>query len=163
MSTEFRRLTVLAGVAFTCMLSCYAQVEQGAITGVVTDQTGASVPKTKTTATNPATGTVAITESNEEGYYKLPYLLAGQYNVAAEKEGFATYRMKEVPVLVGQIATIDVVLKPGSLHDEVTVTSNSVLLEQVSSSLGYIGSSQQVLELPINRSPYSLLTLSPSV
>ena len=31
---------------------CWAQVEQGAITGAVVDSTGASVPKAKVTATN---------------------------------------------------------------------------------------------------------------
>ena len=54
-------------------------------------------------------------------------------------------------------------LKPGSVHDEVTVTSNAVLVDQVSSSLGYVTGATQILELPTGRSPYSLMTLSPGV
>jgi hypothetical protein len=142
---------------------CLAQVEQGAITGVVVDPTGALVPSAKVTATNVATGVVARAETTGDGYYKIPYLPAGKYTVAVEKEGFATNRVTEVPVLVGQSATINVTLKPGSIHDEVTVTSNGVLIEQVSSSLGYVAGSVQVLELPTNRSPYSLAVLSPGV
>ena len=69
----------------------------------------------------------------------------------------------EVPVLVGQIATIDVTLKPGSVHDEVTIRGNAVLIEQVGASLGYVTGTTQILELPTGRSPYSLLTLSPGV
>jgi hypothetical protein len=42
----------------TNALVCLAQVEQGAITGLVVDPTGASMPKSKVTATNQATGTV---------------------------------------------------------------------------------------------------------
>src|SRR6266481_1950657 len=142
---------------------CFAQVEQGAITGVVLDSGGASIPSAKVTATNQATGTIARTGTTVEGYFKLPYLPAGKYDVAVEKDGFAVNRVTDVPVLVGEIATINVTLKPGSVHDEVTIAANAVLIDQVSASLGYVTSATQILELPTNRSPYSLLTLSPGV
>src|SRR6266404_6421091 len=142
---------------------CFAQVEQGAITGAVVDSTGASIPGAKVTATNQATGTIARTETTADGYYKLPYLPAGKYNVVVEKDGFALDRVTDVPVLVGQIATIDVILKPGSVHDEVTIKGNAVMIEQVGASLGYVTGTTQIIELPTNRSPYSLLTLSPGV
>src|SRR5580704_17396355 len=129
-----------------CANVCLAQVEQGAITGAVVDSTGASVPKAKVTATNQATGTVAATETTDDGYYKIPYLQAGKYKLSVEKEGFAINRVTDVPVQVGQSATINVTLKPGSVHDEVTVTSNAVLIDQVSSSLGYVAGAVQVLE-----------------
>ena len=132
---------------------CFAQVEQGAITGAVVDATGASVPKAKVTATNQATGTVAATETTDDGYYKIPYLAAGKYKLSVEKDGFAVNRVTDVPVQVGQSATINVTLKPGSVHDEVTVTSNAVLIDQVSSSLGYVAGSVQVLELPTESEP----------
>src|SRR5207247_101348 len=85
------------------------------------------------------------------------------YSIAVEKEGFATNRTTDVPVLVGQIATINVTLKTGAVHDVVTVTSDAVLVDQVSSSLGYVTGATQIIELPTNRSVYSLLTLSPGV
>src|SRR6266849_1494658 len=142
---------------------CLAQVEQGAIAGVVVDPTGASMPKAKVTATNQATGTVAIAETTEDGYYKVPYLTAGKYNVAVEKDGFSVNRVADVPVLVGQISTINVTLKPGSIQESITVTANAVMIDQVSASLGYVASATQIIELPTNRSPYSLMTLSPGV
>jgi hypothetical protein len=127
---------------------CEAQVEQGAITGVVVDPSGASIPKAKVTATNQATQAVAVAETTGDGYYKIPYLLAGKYDVVVEVPGFALGRVTGVPVLVGQIATIDVTLKTGTVHDEVTVTSNAVLIEEASSSLGYVTGVTQILELP---------------
>src|SRR6266446_2509600 len=150
---------LLATSAFVCL----AQVEQGAITGAVVDPTGASMPKAKVTATNQATGSVAIAETTEDGYYKLPYLPAGKYNLTVEKDGFSLNRVADVPVLVGQISTINVTLKPCSVHEEITVTANSVQIDQVSSPLGYVAGSTQIIELPTNRSPYSLMTLSPGV
>src|SRR4029079_9268373 len=115
---------VILFLAVTNACVCLAQVEQGAITGAVIDSTGASMPKAKVTATNQETGTVSIAETTEDGYYKLPYLPAGRYNVAVEKEGFSMNRVSDVRVLVGQNATINVTLKPGSVHDEITVTAN---------------------------------------
>jgi Carboxypeptidase regulatory-like domain/Prenyltransferase and squalene oxidase repeat len=88
-------------------------------------------PQARVTATNQATGTIVRTETTSNGYYKLPYLAAEKYNVVVEKDGFAVDRVTDVPVLVGQIATIDVTLKPGSVHEEVTIKGNAVLIEQV--------------------------------
>jgi len=48
-------------------IKCFAQVEQGAITGAVVDSTGASIPGAKVTATNQATGTIARTETTADG------------------------------------------------------------------------------------------------
>ena len=144
-------------------LMCLAQVEQGAISGVVSDATGAFIAKAKVTAKNQATGVVAVAETTDEGYYKIPYLPAGKYDLAIEKDGFSTNRVTSVPVLVGQIATIDSTLRPGAVHDEITVTSNSVMIDQVSSSIGYVTGSLQIVQLPVNRNPYALLTLSPGV
>ena len=118
-----RKMTLLI-VPFLMLASglvCLAQVEQGAITGAVTDSSGASILKAKVTATNQATGVVATAETTDDGYYKTPYLPAGKYTITVEMAGFATSKVTDVPVLVGQSATINVTLKPGSLHDEVTV------------------------------------------
>src|SRR5215471_3357437 len=142
-------------------VNCLAQAEQGSITGIVVDSTGSSVPKAKVTATNQATGAVATAETTDDGYYKIPYLAAGKYTLSVQKDGFAVNRVNEVPVLVGQIATIDVTLKAGSVHEEVTV--NAVQIDQVSSSMGYVTGTTQILELPTGRSPYSLMNLAPGV
>ena len=119
--------------------------------------------KVRISATNQDTGTVSRVESSMDGFYKIPYLAVGKYNMVVESAGFATAKISDVPVQVGQITTIDSVLRPGSVREEVTVTANALGVEQVSSSLGYVASARQIIELPTGRSPYSLLTLSPGV
>lgn len=160
-----RKLALLITLGYTLVgaFICPAQVEQGAIAGVVVDATGASIPNAKVTATNQATGTVAIAETTDDGYYKVPYLPAGKYNLAVERDGFSVNRVADVPVLVGQISTINVTMKPGSVQESITVTANAVQIDQVSSSLGYVAGTTQIIELPTGRNPYSLLTLSPGV
>src|SRR5262249_52811606 len=68
------RLAILtAAMIFTtaAIVVCKAQVEQGAIAGAVVDPSGASIPKAKVTATNQATQAVAVTETTDDGYYKI--------------------------------------------------------------------------------------------
>ncbi len=156
-------LVRLGAMAAAVSLSCLAQAERGGISGAVTDATGAIMSKARVTATNLATGAVARVETTDDGYYKIPYLPAGKYSMVVESAGFSPHKVSDVPVLVGQITTIDAVLKPGSVHEEVTVTADALAVERVSSSLGYVVSSTQVIELPTGRSPYSMLTLSPGV
>lgn len=150
-------------LALFALVTAFGQVEQGSITGTVTDSTGASIINVKVRAVNNATQTAAETITNESGHYRIPYLPAGTYTVTMETPGFALGRVESIPVLVGQTATVDMMLKPGTVREEVTVTSNTVQVEQQSSSLGYVTGLKQILELPISRNPYALMTLSPGV
>jgi hypothetical protein len=157
------RASALFIVPLLLAVNCLAQVEQGAVSGVVTDSSGAVIPKAKVTATNQATGVAATSETTGEGYYKLPYLLPGSYALTVEKDGFSTNRVTGVPVQVGQTATINVELKTGSVHDEITVAASAVMIDQTGSSLGYVGTTAQILDLPTGRNPFALLVLSPGV
>ncbi len=156
-------LVRVATVAAVGIAVCFAQAERGGISGSVKDSSGASMGKVRVSAKNLGTGSVARVETTDDGYYKIPYLPAGKYSMAIESAGFATNKVDDVPVLVGQITTIDAILKPGTIHEEVTVTANALGIERVSSSLGYVAGGTQIIELPTGRSPYALLTLSPGV
>src|SRR5262245_50186193 len=159
-----RKFVLLAAIVWMSgARHCLAQVEQGAINGSVVDASGAAVPGAKVIATNSATQADVASATNEEGLFKIPYLQAGTYSVVVQKDGFAAGRVTDIPVRVGQTSTINVTLKPGAVTESVTVTSSAVLIEQSSSSLGYAAGTKQILELPISRNPYALVTLAPGV
>ncbi len=154
----------LAATVFATAFVCVAQVEQGTITGVVTDQSGAAVAGAKVTVTNANTQATTSTETNGQGNYTFPFLQNGRYQIEAEKAGFSLERVTGIALQVGLTATINVTLKTGNIQQEVTVKADAVLLEQQSSSLGNVVSSQQIVQLPLNgRNPYALLTLAPGV
>ena len=141
-----------------------AQVEQGAITGLITDPSGASIAGAKVKVTNTDTQVSASGETNSQGNYSFPFLPHGNYSVAVEKEGFATGRVTGIALPVGLTATINMTLKPGTIQQEITVTSSAALLDEQTSSLGNVVSSHQIVQLPLNgRNPYALLTLAPGV
>ena len=79
--------------ALASALICSAQVEQGAITGVVVDQSGAAIPGAKVRATNQATMTVAAVETTAEGH-KIP--CCGQYRRGGEGR-LSLARVTEIP------------------------------------------------------------------
>jgi Carboxypeptidase regulatory-like domain len=91
-------------------LVCPAQVEQGNITGVVTDQSGASVAGAKVTVTNLDTQVTAATSTNSQGNYEFPFLPHGNYSVVAEKAGFSPERVTGISLRVGLAATINLSL-----------------------------------------------------
>jgi hypothetical protein len=65
-----------------------AQIDQGNITGTVTDQLGAVVPRAQVIVTNTQTQVKRETQTNEEGHYRVPYLSPGQYELTVESQGF---------------------------------------------------------------------------
>lgn len=141
-----------------------AQTDQGAITGVVTDESNAPVAGVTVTVANSATQVSSSAKSNSQGYYNFPYLGPGAYSITAEKTGFSTARVNDIHLQVGLTATINVTLKVGSVHQEVSVSATAALLEQQSAAQGNVVGSQQILQLPNGgRNPYNLVTQAPGV
>jgi hypothetical protein len=152
--------------ALLILLSGFAlgQVEQGNITGTVTDESGAVIPGAKVTVTNANTGVRTTTRTNESGLYRVLYIPTGQYSIEVEKEGFSRSNVTGIGLKVGLTATVDITLKTGTVQQEVTVTAAAVQLEQETSSLGNVITTRQIIELPLlGRNPYNLVLLAPGV
>lgn len=146
------------------VLGLPAQIDQANVTGVVSDETGAVVPGATIVLTNRATKVGAEAETNQAGQYRLPFLAAGEYDLAVTKSGFDASRVTGIRLTVGLTATVDIKLRTGTLQQEVTVTAAAVQLEQQSSALGNVVDAKQMVELPLlGRNPYSLVLLAPGV
>ncbi len=158
MSVRALLLVVLAASALLC------QVEQGSITGIVTDASGAVVPAVRLVVRNVQTGVEAATVANTVGFYTVPYLHPGVYDVSVEAPGFKKARVTGVNLTVGLIATVNVTLEVGAVQNEVTVRATAVMLEQQSSSLGAVVDMARILEMPLSgRNPYALVLTAPGV
>jgi hypothetical protein len=71
----------LGAIALGLVLSLVAQSDRGSIVGIVTDSTGAVVPRVAVVATNTAINTTRETLSTESGKYVLQELPVGVYNL----------------------------------------------------------------------------------
>jgi len=157
-------LFALATAMFTVQQSD-AQGLTGQIGGTIHDSSDAAVVGTTITLRNVETSQLRTTVSDKEGNFVFSEVLAGNYAITIDAQGFKPYRQDNVILTATQrLALRPIALVVGSQTEEVTVNGNVAVIETESGERsGYI-SDQQVTELPtIGRNFLSLLGLVPGV
>ena len=99
-----------------------------AISGNVTDATGAALVDAAVTATDVDTRAVRAGKSNAEGRFLLSQLSPGRYTVKISLPGFAEQVSKPVAVDVGRMVTLNFQLTVSAIAQTVEVTANQALL-----------------------------------
>src|SRR6478609_3514953 len=84
-----------------------AQVLYGSIVGTLTDDTGAGVPKAVVTVKNTSTGLPRQVTADDTGYYSIPNLLEGTYDLSVAANGFRPYSQKGVTVAINNVTRVD--------------------------------------------------------
>jgi len=126
-----------------------AQLDTGSISGVVTDPAGKVVQGAAISITQPTTGTSYSTVSSNTGYYVLPSVRTGIYNMKVTAPGFKTAVYSGVVVAVGASTARDIALSIGSMDESVTVSAGTISLEKESSDINVSISPTQVEDLPL--------------
>jgi len=122
----------------------------GALTGTVTDQTGASVPGTMITATNTATNQARTVSSGADGAYQVALLEPGTYKVRFSAPGFKTAEITGVNLAVTETTTVNRVMEVGQQAEQVTVEANVETVQTASSSLGTTVTARTITALPLS-------------
>ncbi len=152
-------VSVLATVA-----PAHAQVGAGALTGIVSDQSGGAVPGATITVTAVATHRVRVATSSTDGGYVVAGLAPGAYGVRVELAGFRTIDRSNVRVATGETVRLDAALTVGAVSDSVSVVGDAALLRSASASLGQVIDNQTITALPLNgRNFITLAGLVPGV
>ena len=139
----------------------HAQADLGAISGVVTDASGAVVPKATVTVTNTATGSVRTSVSNGKGEYQVAQLNPGTYTVAITAEGFQT-ATQNVTVSVGSTNSVSAKLAVAGGRTEVVVAADDFAGVQLDKpEISAVIDTEQIQSLPtLDRNPYNLVAFS---
>jgi hypothetical protein len=106
-----------------------AQFDRGQISGRVRDAQGGVVPGATVTATDTRTQTSTTAVSDGTGFYTFPNLPAGRYNISTELQGFKKTVRQDVQLDAAGSLTLDFVLTPGTLSEQVTVTAEAPKLQ----------------------------------
>src|SRR5579872_2968104 len=114
----------------------HAQEYRSTLTGRITDPTGSGVPAAKVTATKIDTNAHFPTVSGPEGFYTIPQLLPGVYEIAAEASGFKRYVQSGIELASTARVAVDIQLTLGAASESITVTSDAPPLQTVSASAG---------------------------
>lgn len=138
-----------------------AQVSTGSIEGTVNDSSGAVISGAQIKVTQTDTDITHSTVSGDDGSFTVPLLPVGSYSIDVEYTGFAPYDQSGIVLTVGQVAAVNISLKPGSASQTVTVEANAQIVETTQSSSSSLVNEQQVVGLPLNgRNPASLVFLT---
>lgn len=148
-NTVFRLLLMLV-CAFAATGLAFGQADQGAITGLVQDTTGAVIPNAQVTLTSTDTGLKLQTQTDGSGNYTFSPIKIGNYTVSATAPGFQVTTQQHAHVDVQQRLEVDLQLKPGSTAQTVTVTSAPPLMQTESGSTGQVLSTKAINETPLN-------------
>lgn len=151
---------VVAVLLFSAEVLIQAQnTTSCAITGTVTDSSGAVVPGVEVTVTNQATNVTVKQTSNGSGYYTAEALAPGDYTVSTKKQGFKSTVLKNIHLDPGQRRGTDLKLAVGEVSATVEVEADAVAVQTESSELGGTVSEKEVANLMLNGRNFQTLAL----
>jgi hypothetical protein len=131
--------------AFTQATLSFAQLN-----GTIEDATGRIVVGASVTARELATNQTYTATTNTSGYYVVPNLPPGQYELTVEARGFAKSVQAGFALTVGQTATFNLTLKVAAVGESVTVTTEAPPVETSRSEISQVIDTHEIQSLPVN-------------
>jgi A-macroglobulin TED domain/Alpha-2-macroglobulin family/MG2 domain/Carboxypeptidase regulatory-like domain/Macroglobulin domain MG3/A-macroglobulin receptor binding domain len=123
----------------------------GAITGVISDQTGAVVPGATVKATRKSATGLFEAKSDDSGRYLLRNLPAGFYDVRFEMAGFLPSVIRSVPVQSSAATELNITLRVGEVTQTVEVSAGAILIQSESAQVAQVHESVSI-KLPAQSS-----------
>jgi len=150
---------MLCGLSVPALLLAQA-TSTSQITGVVRDNTGASIPAASVKLLQTDTGLTRTSVTSSDGTYVLANLPIGPYRMEVTKEGFSTFVQPGIVLEVNTNPAINPTLRVGAISETITVEAETLNVETHSSGVGQVISHDEVVNLPLNaRDPTQLILL----
>src|SRR5436309_2029694 len=140
-----------------------AQVLYGSVTGTVTDQSGAGVPKAHAVVTNRATGVAREADADDNGHYTITDLAPGDYDLKVTASGFKPLTQTSLTVGAHTGTNGDTKLQVGAVSEQVSVEASAVTLQTEKSDVHTEIPAKAILNMPLNqyRNFQTLINLVP--
>ena len=146
-------VTILAIALYFADL-CPAQSTTSAVSGTVTDSTGAVVIGASVTVVNTATGVTYRTTTDNLGAYRVTQLPPGSYTMEVARSGFQTQNLQPFKLFVDQQLQQNIALAVGAATQTVQVSEAALLLDTETSHQGQVIENQQIEDMPLNGRDY---------
>lgn len=134
--------TYLLLFPLTILLTAAAVFPQGgvsgAISGFVTDPSGAAVPGATVKITNVKTGVSYHVGTTSDGYYTIKFLIPSTYRVEVNQQGFKSAVVENVVVQTASNPSVNIKLTLGVVSQTVTVTDKTSMVEAQTADSGAI-------------------------
>jgi hypothetical protein len=136
----------------------------GSVAGLVQDAAGGVVSDVKVEARSQATGVVHSTVTNGSGFYALPSLASGLYELRVEHSGFRPFVQPGIDVTSNAALRVDIVLQVGAHNESITIVESPTQVETANTYLGDLITGTKMTGIPVNGRGYTdLLALQPGV
>jgi hypothetical protein len=148
-----RRFFSLVAVAFLVVLAVstlVAQEQTAKLEGVVTDQSGATLPGV-TLELSSARGQRYSAVTDSSGRYRFPSVPPGVYTVTATLSGMQTTTLHGVAVTLGSSPRADLTMKLARMSEQITVSAEAPIVDVTSSSSSASIKSETIDLLPRGR------------
>ena len=158
-SRRFKSFGCITLTSFCLLLApcAFGQVDEGSITGLVQDPTGAVIPNAKVTLLNTDQGLSVVTNTDSSGVYTFSPVRIGNYSVSATAPGFSVTTQQNVNVAVSQNVRVNIELKTGAATETVEVTTAPPQLQTEDASVGQVVNERSVNDLPLNGRNFTFL------
>jgi hypothetical protein len=160
-----KRFVCLLFVLF-CITSAVAvaQTVQGIVTGLVTDTSGAVVPKASIALTNQGTQITQETQGGADGSYRFSLVPPGTYGLTVKAPGFTTKEVKGIIVDASTTVPADVVLSVATAESVIEVAEQETLVQTATSDLSTTINERVIESIPLlTRNVYDLAFAAASV
>ncbi len=164
-----RRLSAcLAGLfialALTEFAAAQATISYALLNGTVTDESGRTIAHAAITLRSLDTNQAFTAVSSEAGFYALPNLPPGRYELTVSSAGFGKYTRTGMELTVGQAANVNVTMKVAAVREEVVVSTEAPTVETTRSEVSQVIDTKQINDLPISGRLFTdFALLAPSV
>ena len=136
----------------------------GGISGLVTDSSGAVIPGATVVATDTQTGVKTTVTTDAKGFYSLPALPVGTYDLQISQIGFKTYTETGLVINANSALRVDATLSVGTINEKIEVRTDAVHVETESTQMGEVITGKTMTAVPLNGRAYTdLLALQPGV
>ena len=164
MRTAFAVLVCLLALLVSVSSVQAQSATTGALTGTVSDPSGAVVVGAMVTATNVATGQSRSATTDTNGLYKISLLPPANYSLKFSASGFKTIEVPSVTVDVTETVTVNRSLELGAQTQQITVESTVETIQAQNATVGGLVSGETVTDLPLSTRNYTqVIDLSPGV
>jgi hypothetical protein len=119
----------------------------GAISGTVTDASGAVLPDVTVNLKSTERGFTQTAKTNAQGFYQFPLLEPGTYNISVTAPSFKTLTMTTT-VSVGQNVIANAKLEVGAAGTTVEVSGEATLLQGETSEIATTFNQREISEVP---------------
>jgi hypothetical protein len=151
----FRSGTLLAILVLLVTSPAFAQRLTGKIAGVVTDDEGVPLPGVTVEISSPAMmGGTRSQVTSEKGVYRFLNLPPGNFQVVFKLPGFQTVTRENIRVSIDSTVTENILLKPSTIEESVTVTAETPVVDVESSAMSITYGKDLIEKLPTARFTY---------